>query len=154
MPDETPSNPLPDLFAGVSGDAPDKVTTSIDGDKRQRNRNKQHEYRQSTPEELNALFDRMRKAGTYSDHWETVCTGCRKWVTHVYHANPQNTREHFCIDCCPADVREMVLAAQAKRAATASAGDDVARMYGDQPASEPPLPDGVTRAEDIGLPEQ
>jgi hypothetical protein len=147
-------NRMPDLFAGLAGDDNENVTTSIDGDKRQRARNKQREYRQSTPAELAKMEADAIANGTYRpiDEWRTVCTGCRQWVNKVYHANPQNTREHFCINCCPADVREMVQAAEAKRHGTAS--EDVAAMYGDQPASEPPLPDGVTRAEDVGLPEQ
>ena len=143
----------PDLFSGLPGDDNEHITTSLDGSAKVRARNKR-EYVNTTPEQFHALIDKAIAEGRHSPPgaWRTVCSVCRRWVDSLVYVSPQNRLARFCIDCAPEDVRKEILEARAKR--NRSASEDVAEMYGDNTPAETPLPDGVSRVEDIGLPEQ
>lgn len=38
-------------------------------------------------------------AGTHSDRFVTVCSGCRQWVDGIYLTVP-GTHQHLCRKCC------------------------------------------------------
>jgi hypothetical protein len=60
---------------------------------------RQHrEFKVSTAWETVALVEKMIAEGRHSREWQTVCDGCRQWVSGIFHVDPIS-KKHYCRDC-------------------------------------------------------
>jgi hypothetical protein len=102
------------------------------------------EFVQSTPEQTSARVMQAIKEGRHSTHHESVCAGCGEWASEFYWVDPQATRRRFCKACA------IKMGRLEERKAL---GEDAIVFDPSSAEAAITLPPGVTRAEDVGLPE-